>query len=46
VEHVSRSSGLLYVKASGAKVFQSGLKTSGCMTASGARGIITEVAPK
>jgi hypothetical protein len=43
VGHVSRSSGLLHVEASRARVFQSGLKTSGGVTAGGARGTITEV---
>jgi hypothetical protein len=44
VEHASRSSGLLRVEASLVKVFQSSLKTSGGVTAGGARGIITKVA--
>jgi hypothetical protein len=44
VGHVSRSSGLLRVKASLARVSQSGLKTGGGATAGGARGTITEVA--
>jgi hypothetical protein len=43
-EHVSRSSGLLRVEASRAKVFQSDLKTGGCAIAGGARGTIMEVA--
>jgi hypothetical protein len=43
VGHVSRSSGLLHVEASLARVFQSGLKTGGCTTLGGARGTITEV---
>jgi hypothetical protein len=38
-----RSSGLLRVKASLARVFQSSLKTSGDATTGGARGTITEV---
>jgi hypothetical protein len=42
--HVSRSSGLLYVEANLAMVSQSGLKTGGGATTSGARGIIAEVA--
>jgi hypothetical protein len=37
-------SGLLRVKASLARVFQSGLKTGGGATTGGARGTITEVA--
>jgi hypothetical protein len=44
VGHMSRSSGLLHVKASRARVFSSGLKTSGGATAGGARGTIAEVA--
>jgi hypothetical protein len=43
---VSRSSGLLCVEASLARVFQSGLKTGGGETAGGARGTIAEVASK
>jgi hypothetical protein len=43
VGHVSRSSGLLHVEASLARVFQSGLKTGGCATMGGTRGTITEV---
>jgi hypothetical protein len=44
VGHASRSSSLLGVEASVARVFQSGLKTGrGAMTG-GARGTITEVA--
>jgi O-glycosyl hydrolase len=42
--HASRSSGLLDVEASLARVFQSVLKTSGDATMGGARGIIAEVA--
>jgi hypothetical protein len=42
----SRSSGLLRVKASLARVSQSGLKTDGGATAGGARDIIAEVASK
>jgi hypothetical protein len=41
--HTSRSSGLLRVEASRARVSQSGLKTSGGTTADGARGTIVEV---
>jgi hypothetical protein len=44
VRHVSRSSSLLGMKASLARVFQSGLKTGGGATTGGARGTITEVA--
>jgi hypothetical protein len=44
--HALRSSGLLHVKASQAKVFRSGLKTGGSVTAGGARGTITEVASR
>jgi hypothetical protein len=44
VGHASRSSGLLYVEASLARVFQSGLKTGGGATAGGIYGTITEVA--
>jgi hypothetical protein len=39
-----RSSSLLHVEASRARVFQSGLKTVGGAIAGGARGTITEVA--
>jgi hypothetical protein len=46
VGHMSRSSGLLCMEASLARVSQSGLKTGGCAMASGARGTITEVASK
>jgi hypothetical protein len=42
--HTSRSSGLLHMEASLARVFQSGLKTSGGATTGGARGTMTEVA--
>jgi hypothetical protein len=45
-EHTSRSSGLLRMEASLARVFQSALKTGGDATAGGARGTITEVASK
>jgi hypothetical protein len=44
VGHASRSSDLLRVKASLARVSQSSLKTDGGATAGGARGTITEVA--
>jgi hypothetical protein len=43
VGHVSRSSGLLCVEASLARVSQSGLKTGGGATTDGARGTIMEV---
>jgi hypothetical protein len=42
--HASRSSDLLRVEASLARVSQSGLKTGGGATMGGARGTITEVA--
>jgi hypothetical protein len=44
VGHASRSSGLLGVEASLARVFQSDLKTGEGATTGGARGTITEVA--
>jgi hypothetical protein len=44
VGHASRSSGLLHVEASLARVFQSGLKTGGGARVGGARGTIIEVA--
>jgi hypothetical protein len=44
VGHTSRSSGLLHVEISVDRVFQSGLKTSGCTTTGGAHGTIAEVA--
>jgi hypothetical protein len=44
VGHASRSSGLLHVEASLARVFQSGLKTGEGATIGGARGTIAEVA--
>jgi hypothetical protein len=44
VGHTSRSSSLLGVEASLARVFQSGMKTNGGAMMSGARGTITEVA--
>jgi hypothetical protein len=43
VGHTSRSSGLLRLKVSRARVSQSGLKTGGGATAGGARDIIVEV---
>jgi hypothetical protein len=46
VGHASRSSSLLDVKASLARVSQSGLKTDGGTTMGGARGTIAEVASK
>jgi hypothetical protein len=44
VRHASRSSGLLHVEASLARVSQSVLKTGGGTTTGGARGTIVEVA--
>jgi hypothetical protein len=41
--HVSRSSSLLHVEASLARISQSGMKTSGGAMAAGACGTITEV---
>jgi hypothetical protein len=46
VGHASRYSGLLRLEASRARVSQSVLKTSGDVTAVGARGTITEVASR
>jgi hypothetical protein len=46
VGHTSRSSGLLRVEVSLARVFQFGLKTGGGATTGGARGTIMEVASK
>jgi hypothetical protein len=43
VGHTSRSSGLLSVEASLARVFQSDLKTGGGATMGGARDTIAEV---
>jgi hypothetical protein len=43
VGHTSRSSSLLGVEASLARVFQSGLKTGGGATTGGARGTIRKV---
>jgi hypothetical protein len=42
--HASRSSGLLHMEASLARVSQSGLKTGGGATVGGARRTIAEVA--
>jgi hypothetical protein len=44
VGHTSRSSGLIHVEASLARVFQFSLKTSGGATTGGAHGTIAEVA--
>jgi hypothetical protein len=44
VGHASRSGSLLHLEANHARVFQSGLKTGGGATTSGAHGIIVEVA--
>jgi hypothetical protein len=44
VGHTLRSSSLLGVEASLARVFQSGLKTGGCVAMGDAHGIIVEVA--
>jgi hypothetical protein len=44
VGHTLRSNGLLRVEASLVRIFQSGLKTGGCVTTGGARGTIEEVA--
>jgi hypothetical protein len=44
VGHASRSSSLLRVEASQARVFKSSLKTGGGATVGGARGIIAKVA--
>jgi hypothetical protein len=44
--HVLRSSSLLHVEVSLAKVSQSGVNTSGDVTTGGARGTIAEVASK
>jgi hypothetical protein len=44
VGHASRSSSLLDMEASLARVFQSDLKTGGCATTGGARGTIAKVA--
>jgi hypothetical protein len=42
VGHASRSDGLFRLEASRARVSQSGLKTGGGATVSGARGVIME----
>jgi hypothetical protein len=44
VGHASRSSSYLHVKASLARVSQSGLKTGGGATTGGVRGTIVDVA--
>jgi hypothetical protein len=44
--HALRSSSLLHVEASLARVSQSGVNTSGGVTTGGARGTIAEVASK
>jgi hypothetical protein len=44
--HALRYGGLLRLKASDARVSQSGVKTGGGTTTGGARGIITEVTPR
>jgi hypothetical protein len=44
VVHASRSSGLLRVEASLARIFQSGLKTDGGAMTGGAHGTIAKVA--
>jgi hypothetical protein len=44
VRHASRSRRLLGMEGSLARVFQSGLKTSGEVTTDGARGTIVEIA--
>jgi hypothetical protein len=46
VGHSSRSGGLLLLEASRARVFQSDLKTDGCVMMSGACGIYKEVASR
>jgi hypothetical protein len=46
VGYASRSSGLLHVEASLARVFQSGLKTDGDTMTGGARGTIMKFASK
>jgi hypothetical protein len=46
VGHTSRSSGLLHVKASLARISQSDLKTDGVATAGGVRGTIVKVTLK
>jgi hypothetical protein len=44
VGHTSRSNGLVHMEASLVRVFQSGLKTDGGVTAGGAYGTFVEVA--
>jgi hypothetical protein len=44
VGHASRAGGLLHLKASRTRVFQSDLKTDRDVTTGGARDIISEVA--
>jgi hypothetical protein len=44
VGHASRSSGLLHVEVSLARISESGLKTGGGVMMGGARGTIAEVA--
>jgi hypothetical protein len=44
--HVSRSSGLLHVEASQARISQSGLKTGGGATTGGARDTVAVVASR
>jgi hypothetical protein len=46
VGHASRSSGLLHMEVSLARVSQSGLKTGGGTTTGGAHGTIMEIASK
>jgi hypothetical protein len=46
VGHASRSSGLLHVEVSQARVSQSDLKTGGGVMAGGAQGTIVEVASR
>jgi hypothetical protein len=42
----SRFGGLLHLQASRTRISQSGLKTNGCTTTDGARGIIMKVASR
>jgi hypothetical protein len=44
VGHMSRSNSLFRMEESSARIFQSGLKIGGDVTAGGARGTITKVA--
>jgi hypothetical protein len=46
VRHASKYGGLFHLEASRVRVFQSGLKTGGSVTTSGARDIITDVASR